>query len=128
MDRIVTTLPPVLSPSSILPPLSSCCTFISARKNKARLSKNVISIVVLNTCVSMNQSEASFAEQIAAVLFWAMKERIVVIPYRTIGKELPLLCVSMKPPNLEVLNPLPPELNPSAQRCVTRYFTGDFAS
>jgi hypothetical protein len=29
---------------------------------------------------------------------------------------------------LEVLNPLPPELNPSAQRCVTRYFTGDFAS
>jgi hypothetical protein len=25
-------------------------------------------------------------------------------------------------------NLLTPELNPSAQRCVTRYFTGDFAS
>jgi hypothetical protein len=27
-----------------------------------------------------------------------------------------------------VINPLTPELNPSAQRCLTRYFTGDFAS
>jgi hypothetical protein len=26
------------------------------------------------------------------------------------------------------INPLTPELNPSAQRCLTRYFTGDFAS
>jgi hypothetical protein len=26
------------------------------------------------------------------------------------------------------LNPLTPELNPSAQRCLTRFFTGDFAS
>jgi hypothetical protein len=26
------------------------------------------------------------------------------------------------------LNPLTPESNPSAQRCLTRYFTGDFAS
>jgi hypothetical protein len=26
------------------------------------------------------------------------------------------------------VNPLTPELNPSAQRCLTRYFTGDFAS
>jgi hypothetical protein len=25
-------------------------------------------------------------------------------------------------------NPLTPELNPSAQRCLTRYFTGDLAS
>jgi hypothetical protein len=25
-------------------------------------------------------------------------------------------------------NPLTPELNPSAQRCVIRFFTGDFAS
>jgi hypothetical protein len=24
--------------------------------------------------------------------------------------------------------PLTPELNPSAQRCLTRFFTGDFAS
>jgi hypothetical protein len=24
------------------------------------------------------------------------------------------------------INPLTPELNPSAQRCLTRYFTGDF--
>jgi hypothetical protein len=27
-----------------------------------------------------------------------------------------------------VFNPLTPELNPSAQRCLTRFFTGDFAS
>jgi tetrahydromethanopterin S-methyltransferase subunit B len=27
-----------------------------------------------------------------------------------------------------MLNPSTPELNPSAQRCLTRYFTGDFAS
>jgi hypothetical protein len=25
-------------------------------------------------------------------------------------------------------NPLTPELNPSAQRCLTRFYTGDFAS
>jgi hypothetical protein len=25
-------------------------------------------------------------------------------------------------------NPLTPELNPSAQRCLTKFFTGDFAS
>jgi hypothetical protein len=29
---------------------------------------------------------------------------------------------------LERLNTLTPELNPSAQRCLTRFFTGDFAS
>jgi hypothetical protein len=27
-----------------------------------------------------------------------------------------------------MINPLTPELNPSAQRCLTRFFTGDFAS
>jgi hypothetical protein len=27
-----------------------------------------------------------------------------------------------------LVNPLTPELNPSAQRCMTRSFTGDFAS
>jgi hypothetical protein len=27
-----------------------------------------------------------------------------------------------------LFNPLTPELNPSAQRCLTRFFTGDFAS
>jgi hypothetical protein len=27
-----------------------------------------------------------------------------------------------------LLNPLTPELNPSAQRCLTRFFIGDFAS
>jgi hypothetical protein len=26
------------------------------------------------------------------------------------------------------INPLMPELNPTAQRCLTRVFTGDFAS
>jgi hypothetical protein len=27
-----------------------------------------------------------------------------------------------------VFNPVTPELNPSSQRCIPRYFTGDFAS
>jgi hypothetical protein len=31
-------------------------------------------------------------------------------------------------PNVTVLNPLTPELNPSAQRCLTRFFTWDFVS
>jgi hypothetical protein len=26
------------------------------------------------------------------------------------------------------INPLTPELNPSAQRCLTKFFTGDFSS
>jgi hypothetical protein len=30
--------------------------------------------------------------------------------------------------NSNSINPLKPELNRSAQRCVTRFFTGDFAS
>jgi hypothetical protein len=30
--------------------------------------------------------------------------------------------------NAELFNPLTPELNSSAQRCKTRFFTGDFAS
>jgi hypothetical protein len=29
---------------------------------------------------------------------------------------------------MQAVNPLTPELNPSAQRCLTRFFTGDFAS
>jgi hypothetical protein len=29
---------------------------------------------------------------------------------------------------LRSINPLTPELNPSAHRCLTRFFTGDFAS
>jgi hypothetical protein len=29
---------------------------------------------------------------------------------------------------IQFINPLTPELNPSAQRCLTRFFTGDFAS
>jgi hypothetical protein len=28
----------------------------------------------------------------------------------------------------KTFNPLKPELNPSAQRCLTRFFTGDFVS
>jgi hypothetical protein len=27
-----------------------------------------------------------------------------------------------------LINPLTPELNPSAQHCLTKFFTGDFAS
>jgi hypothetical protein len=27
-----------------------------------------------------------------------------------------------------IVNPLTPDLNPTAQRCLTKFFTGDFAS
>jgi hypothetical protein len=37
------------------------------------------------------------------------------------------LAASVYGPQL-VFNPLTPELNPSAQRCLTRFFTGDFSS
>jgi hypothetical protein len=37
--RNVTGTPPVLSPSSILPPLFSDCPFISAKKNLPRLKE-----------------------------------------------------------------------------------------
>jgi hypothetical protein len=30
--------------------------------------------------------------------------------------------------SFNIINPLKPKLNPSAQRCLTRHFTGDFAS
>jgi hypothetical protein len=29
---------------------------------------------------------------------------------------------------IQLFKPLMPELNPSAQRCLTRFYTGDFAS
>jgi hypothetical protein len=32
------------------------------------------------------------------------------------------------PQHNAVINPLTPELNPSAQRCLMRFFTGNFAS
>jgi hypothetical protein len=35
---------------------------------------------------------------------------------------------SMKLCKVAPINPLTPELNPSAQRCLTRFFTGDFSS
>ena len=38
----------------------------------------------------------------------------------------PWFCFSTA--NLTLLNPLTPELNPSAQRCLTRFYTGDFDS
>jgi hypothetical protein len=41
-------------------------------------------------------------------------------PYRTVVRNKK--CIH------GLFNPLTPELNPSAQRCLTRYFTGDFAS
>jgi hypothetical protein len=31
-------------------------------------------------------------------------------------------------PRAQRINPLTPKLNPSAQRCLTRFFTSDFAS
>jgi hypothetical protein len=40
------------------------------------------------------------------------------------------LCISHKSalPQFTILNSLMPELNPSAQRCLTRFLTGDIAS
>jgi hypothetical protein len=31
------------------------------------------------------------------------------------------------PRDIKIINPLTPELNPTAQHCLTRFFTGDFA-
>jgi hypothetical protein len=38
------------------------------------------------------------------------------------------LCAGMQTYVSAMLNPLTPELNPSAQRYLPRFFTGDFAS
>jgi hypothetical protein len=50
---------------------------------------------------------------------------------RTVIKPTERLLGSVAAPNTKLLppfNPLTPELNPSVQRCLTRFFTGDFAS
>jgi hypothetical protein len=39
-----------------------------------------------------------------------------------------LLFIAARYVDYHQLNPLSPELNPSAQRSLTRFFTGDFAS
>jgi hypothetical protein len=36
--------------------------------------------------------------------------------------------MELKTRTIQWVNPLTPELNPSAQRCLTKFFTGDFAS
>jgi hypothetical protein len=45
------------------------------------------------------------------------------LPWRPVMTEIKLqmMCYGL-------INPLTLELNPSAQRCLTRFFTGDFAS
>jgi hypothetical protein len=52
IGRSVTAPPRVLSPRSILPPLSPHWTFISAKKKFDALLKNVISITLVNFKVS----------------------------------------------------------------------------
>jgi hypothetical protein len=48
------------------------------------------------------------------------------------GKQIVSLTASTQPYSFEgkycSVNPLTPELNPCAQRCLTGFFTGDFAS
>jgi len=40
----MTTPPPVLSPHSVLPPLSSCCHFVSAKGKKFRVRFQFVTI------------------------------------------------------------------------------------
>jgi hypothetical protein len=40
--RSMTTAPPWLSPSNILPPFYSCCVFVCAKKNLARFKHYVV--------------------------------------------------------------------------------------
>ena len=47
IDHSVTAPPPVLSPSSILPPTSSRCDFIPGRKNFASVSKMLFHFFIL---------------------------------------------------------------------------------
>jgi hypothetical protein len=44
------------------------------------------------------------------------------------GKAMLILEYSLITKNDFTINPLTPELNPSAQRCLTRFFTVDFSS
>jgi hypothetical protein len=46
MDRGMTVPPPVLSPSNILPPPSSDCAFITARKNSCAFQKYYFSVLL----------------------------------------------------------------------------------
>ena len=47
IDRSMTASPPVLSPSSILPPCSSHCSFTPARNNLAHFPKTVFRPIVV---------------------------------------------------------------------------------
>jgi hypothetical protein len=50
-------------------------------------------------------------------------------PYSATLTRRPQQSVKIKPLLHGIpINPLTPELNPSAQRCLTKFFTGDFAS
>jgi hypothetical protein len=50
-----------------------------------------------------------------------------LIGMRDVCDDVQLACSAGKSLRRTV-NPLKPELNPSAQRCLTRFFTGEFAS
>jgi hypothetical protein len=52
---------------------------------------------------------------------------------RKIKNSFPTIYIGNRPKDSRwimegIINPLMPELNPSTQRCLTRFFTGDFAS
>jgi len=55
IGRSMTDLPPVLSPSSVLPPPLSHCAFIPATKNAAHFEIVFISIFSFKNCVTGNR-------------------------------------------------------------------------
>jgi hypothetical protein len=59
-----------------------------------------------------------------------IKMSITIYPWHKIGNlsSNTQLRAFINSTSCSVLNPLTPELNPSEQRCLTRFFTGDFAS
>jgi hypothetical protein len=69
----------------------------------------------------MNQAELSQNDHFASTFSLA---RRVTVAWRSPSSS----CGQWRGSLDHVVNPLTPELNPSAQRCLTRFFTGEFAS
>jgi hypothetical protein len=56
------------------------------------------------------------------------EEQHIVLPVCVAQATSPCTCKCLLLSSIKKINPLTPELNRFAQRCLTRYFTGNFAS
>jgi hypothetical protein len=72
---------------------------------------------------------SSFADALGFWLFPTVPSSGLTSTYLLLLKDNSLLMLGVFCSNFSVyVNPITPELNPSAQRCLTRFFSGDFAS